>query len=268
MERKPLHGAWEAQLLTLYPEMFPGPLGHALAGRALTDGLWRLAVTDIRRFATDRHRTVDDTPAGGGPGMVMRPDVLARAVDHLTASAPPDRPLLALSPRGRPFTQTRAQALAAGPGVTLICGRFEGIDERVLQARHLEEVSIGDFVLMGGELAAMALIEATLRLIPRVLGNSASAEEESFAAGLLEHPHYTRPQVWEGRAIPEVLLSGHHARIAAWRRAQAEALTRERRPDLWRAHRGQTGGGPDDGPERSDASNAAPAGGQQKDEGQ
>ncbi|MEM8741124.1 MAG: tRNA (guanosine(37)-N1)-methyltransferase TrmD, partial [Pseudomonadota bacterium] len=206
-------------------------------------------------------------PAGGGPGMVMRPDVLARAIDHLAATAPPDRPRIALSPRGRPFTQARAQALADSPGVTLICGRFEGIDERVLQARQIEELSIGDFVLMGGELAAMALIEATLRLIPRVLGNSASAREESFAAGLLEHPHYTRPQVWEGRAIPEVLLSGHHARIAAWRRAQAEALTRERRPDLWQAHR-IAAGGQHDAPEHSDATIAAPAGGQQKDEGQ
>jgi tRNA (guanine37-N1)-methyltransferase len=244
--------------------MFPGALGHSLPGRALAEGLWALEAIDIRGFATDRHRTVDDTPAGGGPGMVLRPDVTARAIDAAMAGLPSDRarwPLLALSPRGRPLTQARVRALAAAEGVTLLCGRFEGIDERVLEARAVEEVSIGDYVLCGGELAAQVLIEATVRLIPRVLGNSGSAVEESFSHGLLEYPHYTRPQVWEGRAIPEILLSGHHAKIAEWRRARAEALTKERRPDLWRGHAAGAAGGPKGETELSDRINAADAGG-------
>lgn len=255
--------SWTARVLTIHPEMFPGPLGHALTGRALAEGLWRLETVNIRDFALDRHRSVDDTPAGGGPGMVMRADVAGRAVDHAMAGLDPARwPLIALSPRGRRLDQAMARDLASRDGVVLLCGRFEGIDQRLLDARGIEEVSIGDFILTGGELAAMVLIEAAVRLIPRVLGNAESAVEESFSAGLLEHPHHTRPHVWEGRAIPEVLLSGHHARIAAWRRARAEALTRERRPDLWRAHRDGSMGGP----ERSDAQNAAPEGGQEKDE--
>ncbi|MEO0999769.1 MAG: tRNA (guanosine(37)-N1)-methyltransferase TrmD [Pseudomonadota bacterium] len=229
-------GAWEARVLTLYPEMFPGTLGHSLLGRALEAGLWRLETHNIRDFATDRHRTVDDTPAGGGPGMVLKPDVLARAIDAVAA---PGLPRLLLSPRGRPFTQAMARALAVGPGALLICGRFEGVDERVIEARGLTEVSLGDFVMTGGEIAAQALIDATVRLIPGVLGNAQSAEEESFSAGLLEAPHYTRPQLWEGRRIPEVLLSGHHAQIAEWRLSEARRLTKERRPDLWRAATGE-----------------------------
>lgn len=244
-------GAFRVQVLTLYPELFPGPLGHSLTGKALALGLWALEVLDIRSFSTDKHRSVDDTPAGGGPGMVLRPDVLGAAIDTAMASALPDRgqwPLIALSPRGRPFGQTRAAALAAGQGVTLVCGRFEGIDQRVLDARAVEEVSIGDFVLTGGEIAAYAVLDAVLRLRPGVLGNAASARDESFAQGLLEHPQYTRPPEWEGRAVPEVLLSGHHARIAEWRAAQSRAVTKDRRPDLWRAYRG-----PMDATEQSDA---------------
>ncbi len=232
-----LAGAWEARVLTLFPEMFPGPLGQSLLGRALADGLWRLAPVQIRDFAGDRHRSVDDTPAGGGPGMVMKPDVLARAIDD---AGGPGLPRLLLSPRGRPFTQEMARALAAGPGIVLVCGRFEGVDERVIEARGLTEVSLGDFVMTGGEIAAMALIDACVRLIPRVLGNAESAEDESFSRGLLEYPQYTRPVDWEGRGIPEVLLSGHHAQIAAWRQSQSERLTKERRPDLWRAYSGGT----------------------------
>jgi tRNA (guanine37-N1)-methyltransferase len=227
---------WTARVLTLFPEMFPGPLGHSLAGKALADGLWRLEALDIRAHAHDKHRVVDDTPAGGGPGMVMRPDVLAEALD---ANAPPagaDWPVIYLSPRGRPFDQARARALAAGAGVTLICGRFEGVDQRVLDARAIEEVSLGDFVLSGGEPAAIAVIDAALRLIPGVLGAAETLAEESFEDGILEYPHYTRPRVWEGREVPEVLLSGHHARIRAWRRAEAERVTRERRPDLWQRY--------------------------------
>lgn len=256
-------GVWRARVLTLFPEMFPGTLGGSILGRAREDGLWALDVLDIRAFATDRHRTVDDTPAGGGPGMVLRPDIAARAVDAAMAGCPPDRvrwPLLALSPRGRPFDQAMARRLAAAEGVTLFCGRFEGIDERVIEARAIEEVSIGDYVLTGGEIAAQVLIDATVRLIPRVLGNAESAVEESFSRGLLEHPHYTRPQVWEGRAIPEVLLSGHHARIAAWRLSRAESLTKERRPDLWRARLAAQDAPPDadpaGSPELSDAAEA------------
>jgi tRNA (guanine37-N1)-methyltransferase len=213
--------------------MFPGPLGISLAGKALAAGAWSLDVVDIRNFATDKHRTVDDTPAGGGPGMVMKADVLARAIDAAAADA---RPLLLLSPRGVPLTQSRVEALAGGPGVVLVCGRFEGVDERVIAARGLEEVSVGDYVLSGGEIAAMAVIDACVRLLPGVMGAPGSAAEESFTQGLLEYPHYTRPQVFEGRPIPEVLLSGDHAKIAAWRRAEAERLTRERRPDLWAAN--------------------------------
>jgi tRNA (guanine37-N1)-methyltransferase len=212
--------------------MFPGPLGSSLAGKALASGTWSLDVADIRAFATDRHRTVDDTPAGGGPGMVMKADVLGRAID---ATATDGRPRLLLSPRGTPLTQARIEALAQGPGLLLICGRFEGVDERVIAARTLEEVSIGDYVLSGGEIAAMAVIDACVRLLPGVMGAATSSAEESFAEGLLEYPHYTRPQLWEGRPIPEILLSGDHGKIAAWRRAEAERLTRERRPDLWAA---------------------------------
>ena len=223
---------WRASVLTIFPDIFPGPLGASLAGKALASGGWSLEVVDIRAFATDKHRTVDDTPAGGGPGMVMKPDVLARAID---ATAADRRPRLLLSPRGTPLTQARVEALAGGTGVVLICGRFEGIDERVIAARALEEVSIGDYVLSGGEAAAMVLIDACVRLLPGVMGDQASRTEESFTEGLLEYPHYTRPQIWEGRAIPAVLLSGDHAKIAAWRRAEAERLTKERRSDLWTA---------------------------------
>jgi tRNA (guanine37-N1)-methyltransferase len=221
---------WRAGVLSIFPDMFPGPLGQSLAGKALAAGAWALDVADIRGFATDKHRTVDDTPAGGGPGMVMKADVLARALDAIVQES---RPRLLMSPRGVPLTQTRVEALAAGPGVILVCGRFEGVDERVIAARSLEEVSIGDYVLSGGEIAAMALIDACVRLLPGVMGAAASISEESFAGGLLEYPHYTRPQLFEDRPIPDVLLSGDHAKIAAWRRAEAERLTRDRRPDLW-----------------------------------
>ncbi len=224
---------WRAGVLTIFPEMFPGPLGVSLAGKALAAGAWSLDVHDIRAFASDKHRTVDDTPAGGGPGMVMKADVLARAID---AVAQEGRPRLLMSPRGVPLTQVRVEALAAGPGVVIVCGRFEGVDERVIAARDLEEVSIGDYVLSGGEIAGMALIDACVRLLPGVMGATASSAEESFADGLLEYPQFTRPQAFEGRPIPDVLLSGDHARIAAWRRAEAERLTRERRPDLWAKH--------------------------------
>jgi tRNA (guanine37-N1)-methyltransferase len=220
---------WRASVLSIFPDMFPGPLGLSLAGRALTIGAWSLDVVEIRNFASDKHRTVDDTPAGGGPGMVMKADVLARAVDAVAAG---ERPRLLMSPRGLPLTQARVEALAAGPGAVLVCGRFEGVDERVIAARGLEEVSVGDYVLSGGEIAAMALIDACVRLLPGVMGAAASSTEESFAEGLLEYPQYTRPQVFEGRPIPEVLLSGDHGKIAAWRRAEAERLTKERRPDL------------------------------------
>jgi|SRR5579863_7625113 len=226
---------WRASVLTIFPDMFPGPLGLSLAGKALAAGAWALDVADIRSFATDKHRSVDDTPAGGGPGMVMKPDVLGRAID---ATAKDDRPRLMLSPRGVPLTQARIAALSAGPGAILVCGRFEGVDQRVIAARGLEEISVGDYVLSGGEIAAMALIDACVRLLPGVMGAPESGAEESFADGLLEYPHYTRPQLWEGRAIPEVLTSGNHREIAAWRRAEAERLTRERRPDLWARHSG------------------------------
>jgi tRNA (guanine37-N1)-methyltransferase len=228
---------WRATILTLFPEMFPGPLGVSLAGRALSSGLWSLEARDIRASATDKHRSVDDTPAGGGPGMVLRADVLAAAIDAADIAA--DRPRLLMSPRGRPLTQSRVMELAAGPGPLIVCGRFEGIDQRVIEARELEEVSIGDYVLSGGEIAAMALVDACVRLMPGVMGKEASGEDESFSEGLLEYPQYTRPQVFEGRTIPETLTSGDHARVAAWRRSEAEALTRARRPDLWALRPGQ-----------------------------
>ena len=229
---------WRATVLTLFPDMFPGPLGVSLAGKALATGLWALEARDIRDSATDKHRSVDDTPAGGGPGMVMKADVLGRAID---AAATDARPRLLLSPRGAPLTQARVEALARGQGAILICGRFEGVDQRVIEARNLEEVSIGDYVLSGGEIAAMALIDACVRLLPGVMGKGESAAEESFSSPLLEYPQYTRPQSFEGRAIPEILTSGDHAKVAAWRKAEAEALTRARRPDLW-AERANTGG--------------------------
>jgi tRNA (guanine37-N1)-methyltransferase len=231
--------AWQAAVLTLFPEMFPGPLGLSLSGRALEDGLWRLSATNIRDFARDKHRSVDDTPAGGGAGMVLRADVAAAAIDA-AAAAHPGLPRIYLSPRGMPLTQERVHGLAGGPGVLLFCGRFEGLDQRAIDARGLEEISIGDYVLSGGEIAAMVLIDACVRLLPGVIGAEASLGEESFEAGLLEYPHYTRPRVWEGREIPEALLSGDHARIARWRREEAERLTRERRPDLI-AKKGQGG---------------------------
>jgi tRNA (guanine37-N1)-methyltransferase len=225
---------WHATVLTLFPEMFPGPLGVSLAGKALASGVWTLEARDIRESATDRHRSVDDTPAGGGPGMVLRADVLAAAID--AAQIAPARPRLLMSPRGRPLTQSRVRQLAAGPGPLIVCGRFEGVDQRVIEARNLEEISIGDYVLSGGEIAAMALIDACVRLLPGVMGRSESASEESFSDSLLEYPQYTRPQTFEGRLIPEILTSGDHAKVAAWRRAEAEALTRARRPDLWETY--------------------------------
>src|SRR5579862_8556316 len=223
---------WRASVLTIFPDMFPGPLGASLAGKALASGAWTLDVVDIRNFAADKHRTVDDTPAGGGPGMVMKADVLGRAID---ATATDSRPRLLMSPRGTPLTQARIEALSGDAGVVLVCGRFEGIDQRVIEARGLEEVSVGDYVLSGGEIAGMALIDACVRLLPGVMGKPASGAEESFSDGLLEYPQYTRPQDFEGRTIPDILLSGDHARVAAWRQAEAEALTRARRPDLWAA---------------------------------
>jgi tRNA (guanine37-N1)-methyltransferase len=226
---------WHVTVLTLFPEMFPGPLGISLAGKALQAGLWSLTPIDIRGHAIDRHRTVDDTPAGGGPGMVMKADVLARALDAAGGPADP-RPRLVMSPRGVPLTQARVAALARGPGAIIVCGRFEGIDQRLIDVRGVEEISIGDYVLSGGEIAALALLDACVRLLPGVMGTEASGAEESFAQGLLEYPHYTRPQVFEGRAIPDVLLSGDHAKVKAWRQAEAERLTRERRPDLWQVY--------------------------------
>ena len=226
---------WRATVLTLFPEMFPGPLGVSLAGKALASGLWALEARDIRASATDRHRSVDDTPAGGGPGMVLRADVLAAAIDaaETVPDRPKNRPRLLMSPRGRPLTQSRVMELAAGLGPLIICGRFEGVDQRVITARRLEEVSVGDYVLSGGEIAALALIDACIRLLPGVMGKLASGADESFSDGLLEYPQYTRPQEFEGQPIPEILLSGDHAKVAAWRQAEAEALTRAKRPDLW-----------------------------------
>jgi tRNA (guanine37-N1)-methyltransferase len=224
---------WRATVLTIFPDLFPGPLGASLAGKASARGLWSLAAIDLRDYATDKHRAVDDTPAGGGPGMVMKPDVIARAIDAVAAD---DRPRLLMSPRGRLLTQARVRGLAVGPGITLVCGRFEGIDERVIAGRGLEEVSIGDYVLSGGEIAAMAMIDACVRLIPGVMGSEASGAEESFSDGLLEYPQFTRPQAWEGRTIPEVLTSGDHGKVEAWRQDEARRITRERRPDLWAAY--------------------------------
>jgi tRNA (guanine37-N1)-methyltransferase len=239
--RRPLHlpfrhrhvvmTAFRATVLTLYPEMFPGALGLSLAGKAMQNGAWSLDAMQIRDFATDRHRTVDDTPAGGGAGMVMRADILAKAIDAASPANDP-RPRLLMSPRGKPLTQGRVRELAAGPGVVILCGRFEGVDQRVIEARDLEEVSIGDYILAGGEPAALVLLDAVVRLLPGVMGNDESGTHESFEDGLLEHPHYTRPQEFEGRAIPDVLTSGNHAKIDRWRREQAERLTNERRPDL------------------------------------
>jgi len=222
---------WRACVLTIHPQMFPGPLGESLSGRALGDGLWALEAINIRDFAIDKHGSVDDTPAGGGPGMIMRADVVGAAIDAARAKHPA-LPLIYLSPRGKPLTQARVRNLSAGPGALLLCGRFEGVDQRVLDARGAEEISIGDYVLSGGELPAMVLIDACVRLLPGVIGQRASLADESFESGLLEYPQYTRPRVWEGREIPEVLMSGDHNRIARWRREQALALTRARRPDL------------------------------------
>ena len=229
--------SFAAQILTLYPEMFPGPLGVSLAGRALTEGKWTCDPIHIRDFATDRHRTVDDTPAGGGAGMVLRADILSKAVDHALERRP-DLPVLAMTPRGAPITQARVRELAAGPGATILCGRFEGFDERIFDARPIEQVSMGDIILSGGEMAALLLLDACVRLLPGVMGAASSGVEESFETGLLEYPHYTRPVEWEGRTIPQVLRSGDHAKIAAWRKQQAEADTRLRRPDLWERHIG------------------------------
>ncbi|MEM7212136.1 MAG: tRNA (guanosine(37)-N1)-methyltransferase TrmD [Pseudomonadota bacterium] len=250
--------AFRAKVLTLFPECFPGTLSAGLTGKALKDRLWALEAIDIRRFATDKHRTVDDSPAGGGAGMVMRADIIAKALDFAAKDSVRDRllwPVLYLSPRGKVLTQQRVQEIAAGQGVTLLCGRYEGVDERVLDARGVEEISIGDYVLTGGEPAAQVLLDAVIRLRPGVLGNAESTEHESHAGGLLEHPHYTKPPVWEGREIPEVLLSGHHARIAEWRADQAEQLTQERRPDLWAAHKDRHDAAPlaEQAPKLSDA---------------
>ena len=232
---------WKAKVLTLFPGMFPGPLGASVAGRALQDGTWALETVDIRRFARDKHQTVDDAPFGGGPGMVMRPDVVDAAFEAALERGS-EAPVIYLTPRGRRLAQRRVEALAQGPGVVLLCGRYEGIDERVLEARGVEEISLGDVVLSGGEPAATALIDACVRLLPGVVGTEESLAEESFERGLLEYPQYTRPQVWRGRAVPEVLVSGHHERIRAWRLEQAEKVTRERRPDLWRRYARATPG--------------------------
>ncbi|MBC2668943.1 tRNA (guanosine(37)-N1)-methyltransferase TrmD [Novosphingobium piscinae] len=231
---------FRAAVITLYPDMFPGPLGVSLAGRAREEGKWSLEAIQLRDFAADKHRTVDDTPAGGGAGMVLRADVLARAIDHARAVMGDSKPIpvLAMTPRGRPLTQARVRELAQGPGVIVVCGRFEGFDERIFAAREVEEVSIGDIVLSGGEPAALMLLDACIRLLPGVMGAPSSGTEESFENGLLEYPHYTRPAEWEGRTIPEVLRSGDHAKIAAWRKLQSEVDTRLRRPDLWERHEG------------------------------
>ena len=241
--------AWMASVLTLFPEAFPGPLGQSLSGQALRDGVWILRTVGIRDFADDKHRTVDDAPFGGGAGMVMRPDVVDAAIEATLES---DRsvPLVYLTPRGHQLDQARVGELAAGPGVVVLCGRYEGVDERVLEKHRVEEVSLGDFVLSGGEAAAIALIDACVRLLPGVVGSAESLAEESFVGGLLEYPHYTRPQVWQGRAVPEVLVSGHHANVEAWRRAEAEEVTRRRRPDLWDRYRAAAGAEPTTSPRR------------------
>lgn len=235
MEQRP-DGPWRATVLTIFPEMFPGPLGLSLAGRGLAEGIWSLDAVDIRGFATDRHRSVDDSPFGGGAGMVMRPDVLDAALDGAGGVGP----LIYLTPRGRRLDQPLVRELAAGPGVRVLCGRFEGVDQRLLEAREAVEVSIGDFVLSGGEPAALVMLDAVVRLLPGIIGAAESLTEESFEWGLLEYPHYTRPQLWQGRAVPEVLLSGHHEKIRAWRRRQAEEITRRRRPDLWDRYQAAT----------------------------
>ena len=243
-----LKNAWKAKVLTLFPEVFPGVLGSSLTGKALNQGLWALETKDLRAFGLGKHRQVDDTPAGGGAGLVMRADVLGPALEEAHHGTPDDPalwPRLYLSPRGQPFTHAHAERYSKAQGITLLCGRFEGVDERVIAHHSLEEVSLGDFVLTGGEIAAQALSDATVRLIPRVRGNRASIEDESFSNGLLEHPHYTKPPVWQGRDIPDILLSGHHGDIARWRLAQAERLTKERRPDLWRAYCAKHGKDPD-----------------------
>jgi tRNA (guanine37-N1)-methyltransferase len=248
-EPRVVASAWKARVITLFPDAFPGTLGLSLTGKALELGLWSLQTLDLRSFGEGRHRNVDETPAGGGAGMVLRADVVDRALRAAAEGTPADRqrwPVVYLSPRGTPFTQGMARRWAAGQGITLLCGRFEGVDQRVIDHHGMEEVSLGDFVLTGGEIAAQALIDATVRLIPRVLGNQDSTEEESFSEGLLEFPQYTKPPVWEGRVIPEVLLSGHHANITDWRRGMAERLTKERRPDLWRAYCAAHGRDPDE----------------------
>ena len=235
-----LAGVWKAKVLTLFPTAFPGVLGESLTGKALQEGLWQLETIDLRQFGLTKHRNVDDTPAGGGAGMVLRPDVLGNAIDHAMADTTAPRggnwPLIYLTPRGKPMNQAMMQNLARCDGMTLLCGRFEGVDERVLEHYNIQEVSLGDFVMTGGELAAQALIDATVRLIPGVLGNQASTEEESFSSGLLEHPQYTRPAEWQGRKIPDVLMSGHHGKVAEWRQEMSEQITKERRPDLWEAY--------------------------------
>lgn len=231
-----LHGVWKAKILTLFPSAFPGVLGESLTGKALQEGLWQLETTDLRQFGIGKHRNVDDTPAGGGAGMVLRADVLGNAIEHAMEGVRGNWPILYLSPRGKRMDQSMMRNLARADGVTLLCGRFEGVDERVLEHYGIQEVSLGDFVMTGGEIAAQALIDATVRLIPGVLGNQASTEEESFSSGLLEHPQYTRPAEWQGRPIPDVLMSGHHGKIADWRRQMSEDITQDRRPDLWQAH--------------------------------
>ncbi|QDY69750.1 tRNA (guanosine(37)-N1)-methyltransferase TrmD [Qingshengfaniella alkalisoli] len=247
-DRPDIAGAWKARIITLFPEVFPGVLGASLTGKALDEGLWNLETIDLRPFGEGKHRNVDDTPVGGGAGMVLRPDVLAKALMQAARGTPQSRavwPVVYLSPRGKPFNQAMARRFSRAQGMTLLCGRFEGVDERVIETFGIEEVSLGDFVLTGGEIAAQALIDATVRLIPRVLGNQASIEEESFSTGLLEHPQYTKPVDWDGRKVPDILLSGHHAKIADWRQEQAERLTKERRPDLWRAYCETHGRDPD-----------------------
>lgn len=235
-ETPDLYGVWKAKILTLFPQAFPGVLGESLTGKALREGLWQLETIDLRPYGVGKHKNVDDTPAGGGAGMVLRADVLGSAIDNAMTGVRGNWPLIYLSPRGRPMDQQMMRSLARADGVTLLCGRFEGVDQRVLDHYGIAEVSLGDFVMTGGEIAAQALIDATVRLLPGVLGNAASTEEESFSSGLLEHPQYTRPAEWRGREIPDVLMSGHHGRIAEWRREMSEALTRARRPDLWERH--------------------------------
>lgn len=232
-----LFGVWKAKILTLFPSAFPGVLGESLTGKALQEGLWQMETIDLRQFGVGKHRNVDDTPAGGGAGMVLRADVLGQALDTAMQGTSPNWPMIYLSPRGKPMTQGLMQNLARADGITLLCGRFEGVDERVLEHYPIQEVSLGDFVMTGGEIAAQALIDATVRLLPGVLGNAASAEEESFSSGLLEHPQYTRPAEWNGRKIPDVLMSGHHGKIAEWRQGMSEEITKTRRPDLWAAYK-------------------------------